>query len=112
MKHPRTRKRFVEFGMNEWISSIRRLSVINPLGYLEFLAFLQCSKFVMTDSGGIQEEACILNVPCITLRENTERPETIPAGANIVAGTTKHGIISALSNLKEKKQWQKAQEKM
>ena len=78
--HPRSKKMLELFKL-EMPSAI---SAIDPVGYLEFLQLLKNAKLVLTDSGGIQEEACILKVPCITLRENTERPEAIEAGAGML----------------------------
>jgi UDP-N-acetylglucosamine 2-epimerase (non-hydrolysing) len=63
------------------------ISLVEPVGYMEFLELEANARLVLTDSGGVQEEACILNVPCVTLRENTERPETVSVGANMLAGT-------------------------
>lgn len=80
--HPRTRKRMQEFGLE----APKGVKVINPLSLLKFLQLESGAKAILTDSGGVQEEACILHVPCITLRDNTERPETIEVGANILAG--------------------------
>ncbi len=79
--HPRTRKMVTEFGFE--FDGIR---AIEPLGFLEFLQLEANARLVLTDSGGVQEEACILGVPCVTLRENTERPETMDVGANVLAG--------------------------
>ena len=62
------------------------MKVIDPLGYVDFLKLEQHARLIVTDSGGIQEEACILQVPCITIRENTERPETVSVGANKLVG--------------------------
>lgn len=81
--HPRTVKMIKEFRFE--VPEGTRL--IEPLGYLEFLQLLNGAKLILTDSGGVQEESCILKVPCVTLRDNTERPETIDVGANIIAGT-------------------------
>lgn len=88
--HPRTQKMMKEFGINS-----RGLIITQPIGYLEFLKLEANARLIFTDSGGVQEESCILNVPCVTLRENTERPETITAGANILAGTKTDTIIAA-----------------
>ena len=66
-----------------------------PLGYLDFLALMDGSAAVLTDSGGIQEETTALGIPCLTLRENTERPITISQGTNVLAGTTKASIVEA-----------------
>ena len=88
--HPRTKKMIEEFGLG--IDGIR---MVPPLGYLEFLQLEKEASLILTDSGGLQEEACILNVPCVTLRENTERPSTIRVGANILAGTETERIVAA-----------------
>ncbi|MFQ6050210.1 MAG: non-hydrolyzing UDP-N-acetylglucosamine 2-epimerase [Candidatus Hydrothermarchaeota archaeon] len=86
--HPRTEKRLKEFNLyKDLVDS--NITMIKPLGYLDFLNLLYHCKFVMTDSGGIQEEAIILKKPCLTLRENTERPETVMLGANILVGIDK-----------------------
>jgi len=86
--HPRTKKRIKQFNIRP-----RGINFIEPVGYLEFLRLLSNSRLVLTDSGGIQEEACLLGKPCVTLRENTERPETIKVGANILAGTNPLSIL-------------------
>jgi len=80
--HPRTAKMIGEFGLDT--PGIR---IVPPLGYLEFLLLESKAALILTDSGGIQEEACVLGVPCVTLRENTERPETLQVGSNVLAGT-------------------------
>jgi UDP-N-acetylglucosamine 2-epimerase (non-hydrolysing) len=80
--HPRTQKMIKEFRL-----TTRNIKIIPPLGYLDFLALEAASSMVLTDSGGVQEEACILGVPCVTLRENTERPETLQVGSNVLVGT-------------------------
>ena len=105
--HPRTRKRLQEFGLEKKAESIKGLRLIEPLGYLDFLLLLSKTKLVLTDSGGIQEEACILRVPCVTLRESTERPETVDVGANLVAGTTPPRVVSAVEQmLRMEKDWE------
>jgi UDP-N-acetylglucosamine 2-epimerase (non-hydrolysing) len=91
--HPRTRKNLVKFGFYDSLEEAKHIQMINPVGYLDFLLLLSHSKLVLTDSGGIQEEAITLNLPCITLRYNTERPETVTAGGNILVGTTKKVIV-------------------
>jgi len=104
--HPRTRKRLQEFDLEKKAKLIRGLKLIEPLGYLDFLRLLAEAKLVLTDSGGIQEEACILRVPCVTLRENTERPETVDVGANLVAGTTPDKIVAAVKQmLSRERRW-------
>ncbi len=82
-QHPRTRSRIEAFGLNGLINEVR---LMPPLGYLEMLGLMQRAKFVMTDSGGIQEETTALGVPCLTLRENTERPITVSEGTNTLIG--------------------------
>jgi UDP-N-acetylglucosamine 2-epimerase (non-hydrolysing) len=85
--HPRTRGRLQEFGLLEQIESGGTIHLIEPLGYLPFLSLVMHSRMVLTDSGGIQEEATVLRIPCITMRPNTERPITCEIGTNILAGT-------------------------
>ena len=80
--HPRTRHRFTEFGLEDRLNAISNLTLLEPLGYLEFLRLMEKASVVVTDSGGIQEETTFLDVPCITLRENTERPITVTLGTN------------------------------
>ena len=87
--HPRTMKKINEFGL-EVQNGIR---LIEPRGFLEFLQLEANAKLVLTDSGGVQEEACILKVPCVTLRDNTERPETLEVGSNILAGVNQNKIL-------------------
>jgi UDP-N-acetylglucosamine 2-epimerase (non-hydrolysing) len=83
------------------------ITCIQPVGYMEFLELEANARLVLTDSGGVQEETCILNVPCVALRENTERPETISVGANMLAGTDPERIVSAAeSMLSSSRQWQ------
>jgi len=105
--HPRTVKRLKDFKLASFISSIKKLNIIEPLSYLDFLMLLSESRLVLTDSGGIQEESCVLKVPCVTLRENTERPETIKVGANYVAGIKPGSILTGVKTmLKKKGEWE------
>lgn len=92
--HPRTEDRLSEFGLRSRAEDIEHLYLIPPLGYLDFLQLLDVATVVLTDSGGIQEESCILGVPCVTLRRSTERPETVDVGANTIAGTDPDTIVS------------------
>jgi UDP-N-acetylglucosamine 2-epimerase (non-hydrolysing) len=92
--HPRTLKRIKEFGFEERVQTAPNLRLVEPLGYLEFLDLMMHARMVLTDSGGIQEETTILGVPCLTIRENTERPVTITQGTNILVGTDTAKIIA------------------
>jgi UDP-N-acetylglucosamine 2-epimerase (non-hydrolysing) len=74
---------------------MKNLRVVDPLGYLDFLALYSNSSLVLTDSGGIQEETTALGIPCVTLRENTERPITVELGTNVIVGTNTDRIVSA-----------------
>ncbi len=98
--HPRTKESIKKYNI-----SIKKetIEVKPPLGYLEMILLEKYAKLIITDSGGIQEEACILKVPCITLRNNTERPETIQVGANILVGNTKEKILDGVNNMINKK---------
>ncbi len=84
--HPRTRKRIEEFGLTDE-SMGGNVKVVEPLGYLDFLKLQADCKMVLTDSGGIQEETTYLQIPCVTMRENTERPATVDVGTNVITGT-------------------------
>jgi len=84
--HPRTIKNISLFGLDEIIENSPNLILTDPLGYLEFQKLMSNSKFVITDSGGVQEETTALKIPCITVRENTERPVTIWEGSNELVG--------------------------
>lgn len=103
--HPRTLSRIKDYRLesyfefisgDEWGKAGRSIAVSEPLGYFEFLKLMSNSSFVLTDSGGIQEETTILGVPCFTLRDNTERPITIEMGTNILAGTDYERILETV----------------
>jgi UDP-N-acetylglucosamine 2-epimerase (non-hydrolysing) len=93
--HPRTRKMIDELGLTARVEKIKGLLVIDPVGYLDFLQLLSGARLVLTDSGGIQEETTVLGIPCVTLRENTERPITLEMGTNTIAGTDPASIVAA-----------------
>lgn len=93
--HPRTKKNIVAFGIEERLNSTPNLRLIEPLGYLEFLKLSANARCVLTDSGGLQEETTALKVPCITIRENTERPITCEIGTNQLAGMSAEGVLAA-----------------
>ncbi len=84
--HPRTRRQISEFNLFGRIAERVSLRLIEPLGYLDFLACMDNARFVVTDSGGIQEETTVLGVPCLTVRDNTERPATVEKGTNLIVG--------------------------
>ncbi|MDD5195569.1 MAG: UDP-N-acetylglucosamine 2-epimerase (non-hydrolyzing) [Candidatus Omnitrophica bacterium] len=90
--HPRTGKNIKKFKLEGHLKN-SKIQLIKPLGYLDFLNLLMHAKIVLTDSGGIQEETSALDVPCLTLRENTERPITVMKGTNIIVGRDKNRII-------------------
>ena len=94
--HPRTRARLNEWRVTEMLSEMRNVRLCEPLGYLRFVSLLCDAKLVLTDSGGIQEEATALGVPCLTLRENTERPVTVTHGTNTLVGTDPVRIEAAV----------------
>jgi UDP-N-acetylglucosamine 2-epimerase (non-hydrolysing) len=89
--HPRTLASAQKHGI--WMPPLPGLKLIEPLGYLDFLRLQEQARFVMTDSGGVQEETAVLGVPCLTLRDNTERPVTISQGSNRLAGTDPGAIL-------------------
>jgi len=89
--HPRTRGRIEEFGFADKVAN-SNIKLIEPLGYLDFMRLYSGAKLVLTDSGGLQEETTALSIPCLTLRENTERPITIEMGTNILVGTNPEKI--------------------
>ncbi|MCU1266078.1 MAG: UDP-N-acetylglucosamine 2-epimerase [Acidobacteria bacterium] len=93
--HPRTRKAIADLGLTELIESSDGLRLIDPLGYLDFMWLYSGARLVLTDSGGIQEETTVLGIPCLTLRENTERPITVEMGTNVVVGTDPTRITAA-----------------
>jgi len=101
--HPRTVKMLEEFDMMDRINDIDGLEIVEPLGYLDFLKLQSNSYVNLTDSGGIQEESCILGTPCVTLRDNTERPETVEVGANMVAGLETDTVLDAVREMGGKK---------
>lgn len=91
--HPRTRKHLESAGFAQTLSALPNVRLLDPLGYLDFLKLLAEARLVLTDSGGIQEETTILNVPCLTLRENTERPVTVRQGTNTIVGMNPANIL-------------------
>jgi len=96
--HPRTRKNLAVLGLQERMDALPNIHLMEPIGYLDFLKLNSLAKVVLTDSGGIQEETTVLKVPCITLRENTERPVTAEIGSNQIVGTDPEKILAAYHN--------------
>ncbi len=93
--HPRSRKNLAAMGLEPRAQGIVQLRMVEPLGYLDFLKLTANAAVVLTDSGGIQEETTILGVPCLTLRDNTERPITVSQGTNRLIGSGKEAIVAA-----------------
>ena len=96
--HPRSRKMMEAYDLNS-----NNVQFVDPIGYFEFIQVMNNARLVLTDSGGLQEESCVLGVPCVTLRDNTERPETIKVGSNVLSGIEPENILSCVSGILEKK---------
>jgi UDP-N-acetylglucosamine 2-epimerase (non-hydrolysing) len=99
--HPRTRARLADFGLSRRIEAMDGVRVIDPVGYLDFLKLMAHARLLLTDSGGIQEETAILKVPCLTLRDNTERPVTVEVGGNQLVGNDPDRILAAYRRVAE-----------
>ncbi|HEX7411742.1 MAG TPA: UDP-N-acetylglucosamine 2-epimerase (non-hydrolyzing) [Bacteroidales bacterium] len=104
--HPRTRKMITELGLSDYVDSLKNLILSNPLGYFDFGKLISASRFVLTDSGGIQEETTVYGIPCITLRENTERPITVWEGTNELAGCDTQKIVALARDIMDGR-WKK-----
>ena len=105
--HPRTKAKIDSFGMTDALHTIPNLHLLEPVTFFDLLALQQHSRVTLTDSGGIQEESCILKVPCVTIRNNTERPESIEVGANYLAGCdTRRILAGAHKMLGSSRAWQ------
>jgi UDP-N-acetylglucosamine 2-epimerase (non-hydrolysing) len=98
--HPRAKKVFDKLGL-----SVNGIELMEPVDYLQFLWFEDNARLILTDSGGVQEEACILGIPCVTLRDNTERPETVEVGANMLAGASADRIVECSKEMIRKSGW-------
>jgi len=101
--HPRTRAKLEDFGLAARVAAMKELRLIEPLGYLDFLRLMSSARIVLTDSGGIQEETTILQVPCLTLRDNTERPVTVELGTNRIVGQDPAKILAVYRELMTRK---------
>ena len=97
--HPRTRNNLEKFKLMEKILEMGNLKVVEPQDYISFLSLVMDSRLILTDSGGIQEETTFLKIPCITLRENTERPSTTNVGSNVIVGTDRDKIVSEFDKI-------------
>jgi len=97
--HPRTRNNLPRLGLAERAGAMTNLRMIDPVGYLDFLKLTASARIMLTDSGGIQEETTILQVPCLTLRESTERPITAEIGSNRIVGTNPATILAAFEEV-------------
>ena len=99
--HPRTKKKMEEFGLREKFNQIKGLKFLEPLGYFDFQKLVKSAALVLTDSGGIQEETTFRQVPCITLRENTERPSTITLGTNTLMDFEINPILEMIYSIQK-----------
>lgn len=101
LAHPRTQDRIKQFGMSELIADIDNLQYMDAVGYLDFLRVLDNAVVTLTDSGGVQQESCILDVPCVTLRDTTEWDKTLSIGANTLVGTDPKRIVKGVEKMLE-----------
>lgn len=99
--HPRSKKALE----NHNLKIPDKIRIIEPVGYLEFIQLEKNSRLIFTDSGGIQEESCILGIPCLTYRENTERPETLNVGSNVLVGVKGTDIMNKIKDMEGRKKW-------
>ena len=106
--HPRTQKMLTQFGLSSQVEAIPGLINLEPLPYFDFLQLQRQARFVLTDSGGIQEETTFLDIPCLTLRENTERPITITQGTSKLVGTNTSVILQETKRILDH-QWHRGQ---
>ncbi len=88
-----------KFGLYDRLKNNQKMNLIEPVGYLDFLVLEKNARLVLTDSGGVQEETCILHVPCVTLRYNTERPETVDIGKNMIVGVERERVIDGVEEM-------------
>ena len=101
--HPRTTARIEQLGLKGRLEAIANLYPVPPLGYKDFVTLMAHAKLIATDSGGIQEESTALGVPCLTLRDSTERPETVAMGVNVVAGLDPARVTEAVAAMRGKR---------
>ena len=103
--HPRTKHTLENFGLFDVLNNLDHVHIVKPIGYLDFLLLTSKSTLILTDSGGLQEEAITLDVPALTLRYNTERPETVTAGGNILVGSNKDAILENANKILNDKEF-------
>jgi UDP-N-acetylglucosamine 2-epimerase (non-hydrolysing) len=97
--HPRTRDSFERFGLLSALAACPGVHLVEPMGYFDFIGLVERSRVVVTDSGGLQEETTYLKVPCLTMRENSERPSTISIGTNLLIGSDLGRLGAELENI-------------
>jgi UDP-N-acetylglucosamine 2-epimerase (non-hydrolysing) len=97
--HPRTRASAKKHGLEKYLEETRGFFVIEPQAYFDFISLLKNARLALTDSGGIQEESLVLGTPCVTLRENTERPVTLEAGMNMLSSIERAEMVSAIRKM-------------
>ena len=97
--HPRTKESFGRFGFLDVLAATPGLHLVEPMGYFDFVGLIKPCRVVVTDSGGIQEETTYLGVPCLTMRENSERPVTISVGTNLLIGSDLERLKLELENI-------------
>lgn len=104
--HPRTKSRLQEFNLLKTLETNKTFKIIDPVGFIDLIQLQANAKLVITDSGGLQEESCILGTPCVTVRTTTERPESVDVGANYLAGVTEEGIKQGVTEMiRKSKKW-------
>ncbi len=104
--HPRTRSVLKKYGLDKVLDENEKILVKEPQGFIDFIVLEVNAALILTDSGGLQEEACVFGVPCVTLRNNTERPESVEVGANVLVGANTDRIVkNVLQILDNKRTW-------
>jgi UDP-N-acetylglucosamine 2-epimerase (non-hydrolysing) len=101
--HPRTRKMLRHFGLEQRMAGLHNVKLLDPVGYIDFIRMMDRARLVLTVSVGIQEESTVLGIPCLTLRENTERPVTVRQGTNRVVGSDPECIVAATKQILQEK---------
>jgi len=97
--HPHTRKNIETSGWRDWLGIMKNVKIVDPLGYRDFMNLMVNAMMVITDSGGLQEETTVLNIPCITIRTETERPITVEIGTNVIAGLETGNVMREVNKI-------------